>query len=75
MWTGLLPNNLVEMQRQYYILSSSRKSAKKWGVDLVGKILRATHSIWMERNRILHIRTAGGIKCLEIAGLETAVHT
>ena len=40
---------------------------------MVGKMLRATHKLWMERNHILHLRTAGCIKGLEMIALETAV--
>ena len=50
------------------------KSARQWGIDLVGKILRATHQLWMERNHILHFQTAGGIRGLEMVCIQTAVN-
>ena len=46
---------------------------KKWGTDFVGKIIRATHGLWMERNNILHLRIANGIKSLCIISMQTAV--
>ena len=41
----------------------------------MGKMLRPTHNLWMERNNILHLRTTQGIKGLEMIALETAVST
>ena len=73
MWKGLLPIYLVPLQNHYYQEIGSRKTATKWGTDFVGKMLRATHNLWMERNNILHLRTAQGIKGLEMVALETAV--
>ena len=73
MWQGLLPNHIIDTQDQYYKFIGSRKSARKWGIDFVGKMLRASHGIWMERNHILHLRTASGINGLEMIALTTAV--
>ena len=75
MWRGLLPNHLLEVYDPYYKFIGSRKGARKWGVDFVGNILRASHSIWMERNHTLDLRTASGIKGLEIISLTTVVAT
>ena len=36
-------------------------------------MIRATHGLWMERNNILHPRTANGIKGLCIISMQTAV--
>ena len=68
-WLGLLPVGMVECQENYYLQIGSRKSAKKWGLDLVQKMLRATHGLWMERNNILHFRAAHGIRGLNNIGL------
>ena len=73
MWTGLLPNYLVDAQQQFYDSIGSRKSAKRWGTTLVGKMLRATHGLWMERNNILHLRTINGIHGLQLICLDRAV--
>lgn len=75
MWTGLLPTNLLAVQQQYYDYIGRRKTTRRWGVDLIGKMLRATHRSWMERNNILHLRTASNIKGLEMICLETAIST
>ena len=44
------------------------------GINLVGKMIRDTHHLWMERNHILHLRTAGGIRGLKMVGLQKAVN-
>ena len=36
-------------------------------------MIRATHGLWMERNNILHLRTANGMKGLCIISMQTAV--
>ena len=36
-------------------------------------MVRATHSLWMERNNILHLRAANGIRGLCNIALQTAV--
>ena len=43
-------------------------------MEFVWKMLRATHTLWMERNNILHLQTAQRIKSLEMVALETAVN-
>ena len=75
MWTGLLPIHLIDIQQQYYNYIGSRRSARRWGSTLVGKMLRATHGLWMERNRILHLRTTSGIHGLQMMCLESAIST
>ena len=73
MWTGLLPSHLIDMQQQYYNYIGSQRSARRWGSTLVGKMLRATHGLWMERNRILHLRTMSGIHGLQMLCLESTI--
>ena len=75
MWKGLLPNCLLSLQNNYYQEIGSRRTASKWSAEFVGKMLRATHNLWMERNNILHLRTSQGIKGLEMIALETVVTT
>ena len=73
MWMGMIPVGMIEYQTEYYQLIGSKKSGKKWGLDLVQKIIRATHSLWMERNNLLHLRAANGIRGLCNIALQTAV--
>ena len=73
MWTGLLPIHLIDTQQQYYNYIGSQKSARSWGTTFVGKMLRATHGLWMERNRILHLRTENGIHGLQMICLNSAI--
>ena len=56
MWMGLFSQGMVEEQEQHYRLLGSRRSGKRWGSMLVGKMLRVTHQLWLERNRLLHLR-------------------
>ena len=64
---------MIEYQESYYQQICSRKSANKWGLDLVQKLLRATHTLWMERDNLLHLRAANGIRGLNNIALQTAV--
>ena len=73
MWMGMIPVGMIEYQTEYYQLIGSKKSGKKWGLDLVQKMIRATHSLWMERNNLLHLRAANGIRGLCNIALQTAV--
>ena len=41
----------------------------------MGKMLRASHGLWMERNNILHTRTIGGIHGLQMICLDRAITT
>ena len=75
MCTGILPIHLLDVQQQYYDYIGSKKTARKWSIDLVGKMLRAAHRLWMECNNILYLRIAGGIDGLEIICLDTSVTT
>ena len=72
-WLGLLPVGMIEYQANYYQQIGSKKSAKKWGLDFVQKMLRATHGLWMERNNMLHLRAANGIRGLNNIAIKTTV--
>ena len=73
MWMGMIPVGMIEHQTEHYQLIGSKKSGKKWGLDLVQKMIRATHGLWMERNNLLHLRAANGIRGLCNIALQTAV--
>ena len=73
MWMGFLPVEMVQFQDDYYLQIGSKRSGKKWGSEFVGKMIRATHGLWMERNNILYLRTVNGIKGLCIISMQTAV--
>ena len=45
MWLGFLPIGMVDYQESHYQQIGSRKSAKKWGLDLVQKIMCVTHGL------------------------------
>ena len=73
MWTGLLPSQMIEVQQHHFNYIGSRKKALNWATSLIGKMLRASHRLWMERNHILHTRTIGGIHGLQMICLDRAV--
>ena len=64
-WMGLFPTNLCELQDRYYKMMGLRSSGKKWGIDLTNKVLRATLSLWLQRNEIVHAQTKEGISGME----------
>ena len=45
MWLGFLPIGTVDCHKSYYQQIDSSQNAKKWGLDLFQKILRATHGL------------------------------
>ena len=73
MWMGFIPSLMVTVQNSYYHMIGSRKSGQSWGTMFIGKMLRASHHLWMERNHMLHYRTVSGINGLEMMRLQTAV--
>ena len=66
---------MIAIQQQYYNYIGSRQKARRWGVIFVGKMLRATHALWMERNNLLHMRTLQGIHGLQLICLDRAITT
>ena len=75
MWMGLMPRQMVDIQTQYYQLIGSRRSGQCWGKDLVGKMLRVTLQLWLERNNLLHLQNQQGIKGLHLVELRSLVET
>ena len=71
-WMGLLPTGLVDMQQQYYSLNGHKRTGKGWGKQLVGKLLRATHHLWLHRNSMLHMKAENGLSGLALADLHEA---
>ena len=57
---------MVEYQANYYLQNGSRKSAKKCGLDLIQKMLRATHGLWMKKNNLLYLRAKMTLEALII---------
>ena len=70
---GMIPVGMIAHQTEYYQQIGSRKSGRKWGLDLVQKMVRATNGLWMERNNLLHLRAANGIRGLCNIALQTAL--
>ena len=64
---------MVDFQQQYYLQQGSRRTGKQWGVTFVSRMIRETHGLWMERNNILHLRTANGVRGLCLISMRTAV--
>ena len=73
MWMGMLPKQMVEVQTQYYRLIGSRRSGVSWGRDFVGKMLRVTLHLWLERNSLLHLHSRQGINGLHLMELKGLV--
>ena len=42
---------------------------------MVYKLLRATHSVWMERNNVHHLQAINKVRGLELTKLETEVNS
>jgi len=73
MWSGFLPLGLIEYQHSHYQLLGKRNTGNSWGNKLVGKLLRATHQLWLHRNSILHAQTENELKVMDIMQLQDAV--
>ena len=64
-WMRILPINLCTMQDRYYNMMGIRSSGKRWGTELINKVLRATLQLWLQRNEIVHAQTKEGLKGVE----------
>ena len=73
MWLGFLPIGMVECQKSCYQQIGSRNSLKKQGLDLVQKMLREIHGLWMEINNIMHLCAANYTRAPNDIALQTAV--
>ena len=75
MWQGLLPRGMVEYQQEYYHSIGSKRSGRKWASRLVGRVLRATHHLWMLRNDMVHLKTEEGLKGMDLVVLQHEVES
>ena len=73
MWQGLLPNGLIELQHEHYQIMGHKRTGTWWGTQLVGKMLQATHLLWLHRNQLLHLKTENGSAGLDMIQLQEAV--
>ena len=73
MWNGMMPEAMVDLQDNHLRLVGSSKTGENWAKQFVGKILRATHALWLHRNAMLHIRTDQGMPGMDMVQLQEAV--
>ena len=73
MWKGLLPLGMCQLQHDHYKMIGNRKAGLTWGVELTGKLLRATLNLWLRRNEILHAKTHDGILGMNRIALDTEI--
>ena len=73
MWQGFLPTALIELQHEYYQFLGHKRTGSWWGTQLVGKMVRATHALWLHRNHLLHMKTDNGLAGLDMIQLREAV--
>ena len=73
MWTGFIPTDMVLFQHQYYQSTGSKRTGQKWATMFIGKMIRATHSLWLERSNMLHLQIENGIRGLNLISMQTAV--
>ena len=73
MWMGFLPSGMVQFQHCHYQLIGSKRTGASWACKFVGKMLRVTHSLWMERNSMVHLKTAQGLSGMHLLELQQEV--
>ena len=73
MWMGLLPQCMIKAQDDYYKSMGLRKTGQKWGTEVIGRCLKATLQLWLQRNEILHLQTVEGVNGMHLATLYSAV--
>ena len=73
MWMGLIPVIMTQKQNDYFCSMGLKKSGSKWAKQLIGKCLRATLQLWLQRNEILHLQTEEGVNGMHLQALYTAV--
>ena len=61
-WMKILPTNLCSIQNRYYNMMGIKSSNKKWGTELINKVLRVTLQLWLQRNEIIHAQTKKVLK-------------
>ena len=73
MWGGFIPTAMVAFQHEYYQTIGNNQTGQKWAITFIGKMIRATHSLWIERNHLLHLQTENGIRGLNLISMRTAI--
>ena len=66
---GWVSSEFITIQQKYYQLIGSKCNGQKWGELLVGKVLRATHLLWLYRNDMLHVCTEHDIPGIDMVQL------
>src|SRR5210317_2207056 len=56
---GMVSKELVLIQAQYFAVSGSRLSVKKWMSGLIIRLLEVTHGQWIYRNLVVHDKVTG----------------
>ena len=76
-WDNLLRGRLSRhwrtLQEKYYLNQEPPKSADRWAADLCYHLLQFSHSLWTQRNQILHERDAQGLLLAEGQTLRAAI--
>ena len=49
------------------------RSGKRWASTLVGKMLRVSHKLWLERNNLLHLTDLNGVHGITLIELRKLV--
>ena len=74
MWNGMLPATMIDIQDSYYKVIGSNKTGHKWATSFVGRILKATHTLWLHRNSMLHIQSDHGMPGMDMVQLREEVN-
>jgi len=56
---GMVSKHLIELQKDYYGITGSRRSVEKWIRGVITQLLQITHTQWIYRNVVVHDKTVG----------------
>lgn len=56
---GMVSKHLIELQKDYYGITGSRRSVDKWIRGVITQLLQITHTQWIYRNVVVHDKMTG----------------
>jgi hypothetical protein len=58
---GRIATSWMELQRDHFKTTNSRRSPERWAADMAYRLLQLSHGLWMARNGYLHERDEQGL--------------
>ena len=76
-WHNLMEGRITSQWREtqclHYRRIASHRSADRWAAGFVANLLEITHSLWIQRNEVVHEKHANGLLLEEAKELEESI--